>query len=642
MKKFLFLAVILVMALGITACSNDNGDGGSGSVVNDGGSIVNDGDSIVNDSGSVVNDGGSIVNDGGSVANDGSSGVLAGIEMAQARFPSHFDTGAAHVEGTTLMIGLSAASPWPGILGGAVFSTAAEDSDIAAIAGLGSGVLSVSAAGTWGQDGIATFSHDLENHSITLTQTVDVFWHDGMPLTMADLAYAYYVLANPDYTGIRFSGADTRVIGIMDYHNGYADSISGLVLSDDNRTLTIYFDNLTPDMMFPGSFWTAPMPRHIFENIPVAEMANSPYVLTNPIGWGPFIVEHVIPGESVMFVRNDNFVWGRPYIERVVLERVAPELAGSAMASGRYDVLLRFNDAFYEDYSNPTNFQFLGDLDRGYQHISFRLGHFDYENNVNVYSPNRNMSNPALRRAMALAIDHTSLSELLFSGLQFPATSIMTPNFTGLMDLSVPPIMYNPALANQMLDEAGFTTRDADGYRNHPDGSPLTVIWAFAADPMEDIIVPLHINFWREIGVRVELWRGQTHAQVYLWDTLDYDTDNDEIDIYMARWTNINNPSPIGRWGHLRWNPSRYTSPELEAIFEGLLAEENWDEDNLRAAYSRWQWYVYEQAFYLPTRWRVNLTAVNNRVAAYNLRPHIPSREFGLHSIRLSAADPIR
>ena len=597
MKKFLFLSVILVLALGVTACSNDDGGG---------------------------------------------SAVLAGIEMANERFPSNINTGASHVEGTTLMVGMSAASPWPGVFGGAVFSTGAEDSDIAAIAGLGSGVLSISDAGTWGQEGIATFAHNLENHSIILTQTVDVFWHDGTPLTLADLAYAYYVLANPDYTGIRFSGPTTRVVGIMDYHNGYASHIEGLVLSNNNRTLTIYFDTLTPDMMFPGSFWTAPMPRHIFENIPVADMANSPYVLTNPIGWGPFIVEHIVPGESVMFVRNDNYVWGRPHVERIVLERVAPELAGTAMASGRYDVLLRFGTAFYADYSNPSNFQFLGTLDWGYQYISFRLGHFDFDNNVNVYSPNRTMSNPALRRAMAFAIDHASVSELLFDGLQFPATSVMTPNFTGLMDLTVPAIQYNPELANQILDEAGFTTRDAQGYRNHPDGSPLTVTWAEGTSPLDDTIVPLYINFWREIGVRVELWRGQTHAGPYLWDVLDYDADNDEIDMYWARWTNIGNPSPVGRWGHSIWNPSRYISPELEAIFEGLIAEENWDEEYLRAAYSRWQWYVYENAFFLPTRWVVSLTAVNNRVAAFDVDPQTPHREFFWHSVRLSAADPIR
>jgi peptide/nickel transport system substrate-binding protein len=371
-------------------------------------------------------------------------------------------------------------------------------------------------------------------------------------------------------------------------------------------------------------------------------MVNSRYVLTNPIGWGPFIVEHVVPGESVMFVRNENYVWGAPYVERVVLERVAPELAGTAMATGRYDIMLRFGTAFYEDYANSTNFQFIGVLDHGYLYMSFRLGHFDFDNNVNVYSPNRTMSNPALRRAMALALDQAAISEILFHGLQFPATSIMTPNFTGLMDLSVPPIIYNPALANQLLDEAGFTTRDAAGYRNHPDGSPLTVIWAEATGPLEDIMVPLYINFWREIGVRVELWRGQTHAIGYLWDVLDYDADNDEIDLYMARWTSINNPDPTGRWGHAIWNPSRYNSPELEAIFDGLFVAENWDEDNLRAAYSKWQWYVYEQAFYLPKRWTIALTLLNNRIANFDARVHTPASQFNWHSIRLSAPEPIR
>jgi len=568
------------------------------------------------------------------------SEIFAGVDAILERFPAYFNDGGEHVPGTTLMYGLSSPTPWLGIIGGAVFSTAAICSEIAGFLGTGSSILSTTPDYTFGQDGIANFELDLPNNRITFNMQQDVYWHDGVPLTLADLAFAYYILADPDYTGIRFSTGERRVQGIMDYHDGYADYISGLVLSNNDRTLTIYFEEMSPEMLYFG-IWTAPVPRHIFENIPVADMAASPYVREHPVGWGPFIIERVIPGESVYMRRNENYVWGAPYIENIVIERFAPELAGTHMEAGTYD-FMAFGSAFYEDYSNPTNFRFLASIDEGYNFLAFRLGHFNWDTWENEYSPNRNMSSPVLRQAMALAIDETTLGEYLFSGLQVQAASFLPPNHVDLMDFDVPILGYDPERARQMLDEAGFLDIDGSGYRSHPDGSPLTVIWAYATGPLEDTLVPFYTQSWREIGIRVELWRGMTHDIFYLWDVLDFDEDDDEIDIYMAAWTNLFNPEPSGRWGHDVWNPSRYNSPEWEAIQARLISQDAWDREYMRAAYSAMQWYMYENAFAIPTRWSTSLVAVNNRVSRWDTRIDAHPSGSVWHLVRLTAEEPYR
>ena len=568
--------------------------------------------------------------------------IMAGVNAVLARFPSHFNDGGEHVEGTTLVYGIASTTPWLGIIGGGVFSTSAICSEIASFIGTGSSILSTTTNYTFGQDGIANFELDLENNRIIFNMQQEVYWHDGTPLTLADLAFAYYVMAHPDYTGIRFSTGESRVRGIMDYHDGYADYISGLVLSNDDRTLTIYFDEMSPEMLNFG-IWTAPIPRHIFENIPVADMASSPYVRETPIGWGPFILEEVVPGESVYLRRNENYVWGTPYIESVIIRRFAPELVGTHMEAGDFDMVVGFGTAFYSDYANPTNFRFLAAIDEGYNHMSFRLGHFDWDTWENVYSPGRNMESPVLRRAMALAIDENALGEYIFNGLQFQAASFLPPNHIDLMDFNVPILNYDPERARQMLDDAGFVDTTGDGYRDHPDGSPLTVTWAFATGPLEDILVPFYIQAWSAIGIRVELWRGMTHDIFYLWDVLDFDEDDDEIDLYMAAWTGLWNPEPSGRWGHDVWNPSRYNSPEWEAIQARLISQEAWNREYMREAYSAMQWYMYEQAFAIPTRWTTSLVAVNNRVSRWDTRVGVVSpADFGWHTVRLTEADTVR
>ena len=604
MKKLLLLAALAALAaFALTACTQNNGGSNQGS-----GSAIVQGD------------------------------PLASMSAILEHFPETRDTGEAHVPGTTFMQAIVSPHPIPGSIGGAIFHEATVDNIIGTLLGTTNSVLSMTEFYTFGQDGIATWEMDLGNNTFTITQQHDVYWHDGTPLTLADLVFTYHVIADPAYTGVRFSTYERAIVGIMDYHNGTADYISGLVLSDNDRTLTIRFESLSPSMAYFG-FWTTPMPKHIFENIPVADMPNSPYVLVNPVGWGPFMIENVVPGESFYMTRNENYVWGTPYIERLVVERIESSLVPAAMETGRFDYVT-FPTLYYADHMNPTNFTYLGVPRQHYGYIAFRLGHWDAENNINIFDPNRYMNNVYLRRAMAMAVNEDEIGELLFNGLHFAAGSFIPMHHPALMDLSLPGFPYDPAQANQILDDAGFT-RGEDGYRTWPNGDDLTVIWAHPQDPAtEHIIVQLYRQGWSAIGVRVELWQGRTHDQNFLWDTLDVDGDNDEIHIYSGAWTPGANPNPSGSWGHAFWNPSRYTSPEWDAILESLSDPAAFDMDVMRERYFALQAHLQEVVPYFPTRWQIELVALNNRVVNWDARVGVPPQEWGMHMVKLSAAEP--
>jgi peptide/nickel transport system substrate-binding protein len=567
------------------------------------------------------------------------SDALAAMNAVLARFPQYFDNPGEHVAGATFRQGMVATSPIPGSFGGAIFHDSTGDAAVADLLGASSSLLSQSAYYTFGQDGVATWEYDLDNNTFTLHMQHDVYWHDGVPLTLADLVFTYYTMANPDYAGIRFSTNEQLIIGIMDYHNGYADHIEGLVLSNNDRTLTFHFESMNPAMLYFG-IWTSPMPQHIFESIPVSEMPTSDAVLVNPIGWGPFMIQNIVPGESVVMVRNENYVWGTPYIEELIIERIAdPSLVPVAMETGRFDAI-GFPTQYFEDYQNPTNFTFLGSPTVQYDFVAFRLGHWDFDEGRNVFTPERYMNNVYLRRAMAMAIDFTLLGEELFSGLRFAAGSFMPPHHGALMDLSLPGFPYNPELANQILDDAGFPV-GADGYRTWPNGDDLTVIWAHPSNPAtEHIIVPFYTQSWAEIGVRVELWRGRTHDLNSLWDYLDVDGDDDEIHIYTHGWSAGFNPNPSGRWGHAFWNPSRYTSERFDELLENLSDPRTFDPEVMRRAYAELQAYWQDVVPHFPTLWGITLTAVNNRVANWDTRVGTPPQEWGIHTVRLLAAEP--
>ena len=545
---------------------------------------------------------------------------LASLDAILTQFPQYYDNDLPHVAGTTFNLGLSQPSPIAGLFGTSVFWTNADDNLIGGLIGTTSSLVSMNELMQFGNDGVVSYSLNKADQSVTFTMQRDVYWHDGTPLTLDDWVFAFELMAHPEYTGVRFSGNNRTIRGIMDFHEGNADTISGLVLSNNNRTLTIYFDVFAPTILYFG-IHTSPVARHIFGDMPITEITSSPEALTNVIGWGPFILEHVVAGESVLLRRNENYAFGVPYIESLIVNRVSPELALSGMASGNFDYV-SVSTAYFGDHQNPTNFRYIGVPGASYGYIAFRMGTWDAENNVNVSNPERLMNylGAEFRAAMALAIDYDLLGQTIHNGLQFAAGSNIAPPHRAFIDNSVPGFGYNPARANEILDNAGFTQRDSEGFRLTPNGDPLTVIWASPTNPLEDILVPFHLQGWANIGIRVELWRGQTQDQNYLWDVLDFDTDNQEIHIYNGAWTVGAVPDPSGSWGHAMWNPSRHTSAEKDRIMEAITAYDTWDQANLLGALSDWQWYWYENVPYFPTTWSIGLFAINNRVANFDPR----------------------
>ena len=577
---------------------------------------------------------------------------LQQLEYLLEHFPQYRSTGAAHVSGTTFMFGIASTTALNGILGGAIFTDQANDQYIANMLGSSSSITSMNASFQHGQDGIATFAYDLDAKTVTFSMQYDVYWHDGIPLTMADLLFTYEMLAHPDYSGLRRTAEIEMISGFLDFAEGRADNISGIVLSNNNRTITFHMEEMPVTLLYFG-LWTSPMPKHIFQHIPMAEMPSSDAVLVNPIGWGPWKISHIVPGDAFEMVRNENYVFGAPLIERLRVERFDPEQGGELMAAGRFDFILFPSDQ-YIYHSNARNFSFLGSPADRADHIAFRLGNWDWDTNRNIYNPERLMARVGadFRRAMAYATDELAFGQQVFAGLQFPAATIISPNHLSLLDMSVPVFSYNPVKANQILDDAGFNLRDSQGYRLMPDGSPLTIFWALPSGPLEEEIHAFYTQAWRAIGLRVELWQGRTHDQLYIWDVTDeqlYYNNPDyptEIHIFSAAWSMGANPNPEGIWGHIFWNTSKYTSPEYDAILARMVSPEAWDPDYMQQVFSDWQWYWYHNVPAIPTRWRIDLSAVNNRVThwdtriGYNIGSN--SRLGGWRNIGLSAPEPYR
>jgi len=91
---------------------------------------------------------------------------------------------------------------------------------------------------------------------------------------------------------------------------------------------------------------------------------------------------------------------------------------------------------------------------------------------VGGYTPDK----IALRRAISMAYNMDEAIRVLYYGRAHPANGPIPPDIEGFdPTLRTQAQLYDPAAARALLDRYGYKDRDGDGFREQPDGKPLTL-----------------------------------------------------------------------------------------------------------------------------------------------------------------------
>lgn len=123
--------------------------------------------------------------------------------------------------------------------------------------------------------GIASLEVDQENKKATIKIREGIKWSDGEPLKVEDLIQPYLIIGHPDYTGVRYDADFQNIVGAIEYHDGKADTISGLKKIDET-TLEISLIQVSPAIFSGGDgLWTYAEPSHIVKDLPVATLIES-------------------------------------------------------------------------------------------------------------------------------------------------------------------------------------------------------------------------------------------------------------------------------------------------------------------------------------------------------------------------------
>lgn len=537
------------------------------------------------------------------------------------------------IKGGTLKYAIVSSSPFSGIFADEL-SSDTNDSSIGSL--IDESMFDYDENRKLTNTGLASIEFDVENKTATVTlNSKDYKWSDGQPVTIDDYIFAYQAIGNKDYTGVRYDDDYKNVVGMEEYHDGKADSVSGLEKVDD-YTVKIHFKEMSPSMQLAGgSVCAYIMPKHIFKDIPEAEWEKSDYVRgTKFVGLGQFKIESIVAGESVTLVPNEHYFRGVAKVDKVVMEVVSPDNIVSEMKAGNYDIATMPNSQ-YEAYKDLTNVTFLGSQASAYEYIGFHLGKYDKETGKNVTDPNAKMADVNLRQAMAYALDIDAAGQNLYNGLQHSSNSIIIPFFKDVYNKDQEGFSYNPEKAKQLLDEAGYKDVDGDGIRENKDGSKLTINFAARTrDEANESLVQQYLNWWKEIGLNVQLYTGRTIELNSFYDKVQ--ADDPEIDVFAAGWSTGYDPNPSGLFGETaQFNFERYVDAEGTAIMNKISSTESFDSAKNVEFYKEWQKYVHDKAFIFPTLVGEELTAVNKRVKYFDV--NLGSKKSALYQVELTS-----
>ncbi|GGJ28769.1 oligopeptide ABC transporter substrate-binding protein [Paenibacillus hunanensis] len=551
------------------------------------------------------------------------------------KFPKAATNQNPAIQGGTMTYGLVSDTPFEGILNPVFYS---GNPDFEVIQFFYPSLFNNDASFNIKDGGAATLSFSQDNKTATVKIDDKLNWTDGNPVTAEDYAFAFEVIGNPDYDGVRYDSTFTNIVGMEDYHAKKAKTISGIKVVND-KELQISF--ISPDPSIKAGLWSYPLEKKVFGDIPVAKMSSSDPVRKNPIGYGPFKIKSMVTGESVQFEANKDYFHGAPKLDGVNLKVVNPSVIVESLRSGDID-MASFPTSAYDEKTLPTNIEMLGVQDLAYSYLGFKLGKWDKSKGENVMNPDAKMANKSLRQAMGYAMNNAQVGEQLYHGLRTAASSLIIPAFSDYYDPSIKGYTYDPEKAKQLLDQAGYVDKDGDGFREDPKGNKLVINFAsMSGDSVAEPLAQFYIQNWKDVGLNVQLLDGRLQEFNSFYDRIE--KDDPDVDIYSAAWGTGTDVNPAGLYGRTaQFDYSRYTSEENDKLLKEGVSEKAFDNAYRKDVYKQWQELMIEDAPVIPTLYRYGLTAINKRIKNFDISYGSGYGGDALAGIELTSETPIK
>ena len=371
----------------------------------------------------------------------------------------------------------------------------------------------------------------------------NVKWSDGELLTAQDVAYTYNRILRQD----------------LSMYSSYFTGVTKVEAPDD---ATVVITSSQPNAVMTA-LYVPILPEHVWSKVPdskVESYANVPMVSS-----GPFQVTEVKNGKYVKMVRNPYYKEGfgvEPTVDEILFEMYQTQDSLVAdYKAGNLDAAIELDPGFDQALKGVPGSTSVAAPSIGFHQLGF-----------NCYESPKSKGNPLLldvriRQAINWAMDKEAIATVSMSGLAVTGTSLLSPVDT-FYHWNVPAAeqyTYDPAKANQILDDAGYTM-GPDGVRVAPNGKPLKFrLAAFNEYPMDISAAKKIAGYLKDVGIATTLQVMDENA------FMDANYDNADNDLYIWSWTADIDPgyilSVLTTDQVLNSSDSEYSNPVYDKLY---------------------------------------------------------------------------
>jgi peptide/nickel transport system substrate-binding protein len=440
----------------------------------------------------------------------------------------------------------------------------------------------------------------LSDDGLTLTYTLnpDAEWSNGDPITWEDYAAQAETLGGKRENDSEYQIGDKT---------GY-ELIESVSEGADEFEVVIEFSS-------PYAEWARlfePLyPKRYMED---PEEFNTGYERDFPVTAGAFgDVEFDDTRETVTVNRNEDY-WAEPAVlDSIIFHSYGNDALSGVLANGEIDgYYLGYEAAHYEELKDLDGVRITKAIDNAYRHLSLNGGE------------GRLLEEVEVRNAIVHGIDRAALAEATLSGVEWTTdptvNRLIKSSQTGFQDNSEGFGEYDPELAAQMLDEAGWT-QEAEGEIRSKDGEQLELHWVIPSDLQNTADEAEIAKAQLEeigVGVRIESVPSTAYFEEYIVPgNYDATTFVYTSTTPFAGDSAENFTGPVGEddEGNVNWgnNLAFHTTDELNEAYERL--SEATDPDAYAEIANEIDRLLWEQSMAVPLFQRPGTYAVRDTVA---------------------------
>ena len=384
----------------------------------------------------------------------------------------------------------------------------------------------------------------------TFTLKDNIKWHNGTPLTAADVAWAINaVMKDPDGWA---SSAN--------YAAGFKE-----VTAPDDKTVKIVLDSPIGNMEYRLSFLYAIYPKD-FEQFKTAEDLQN-FANDAAIGTGPFKIQRFDKDQGILILdTNTDYFDGRAKIDQVLFQTFDnADALVQALKVGDVDMMNEVPQTAFNTVKGFENVKAVQQPGRYLSELIINSVPADHDP-----APKRNpaLLDPQVRLAMSHAINKQDLVDVVLQGLGTPGTTIIPPTLGGGFwhNSDLKNVEFDLQKANDILEAAGYK-KGISSVRAKGDVQ-LKFRLQFPSDnPLYPRVADLLTSWFKEIGIQTTPEAADPDAlTAAITPTGDYD---------LVIWGWGADPDPdfmlsvmtTDQFVDGGWSDSGYSNPDYDQLY---------------------------------------------------------------------------